>query len=381
MSISATAWVALMGVMLLGAWTIWLFVARIPMYEVSRSARLEVDAAPYPVHVLVSAGVLRSSLVLGQSVSAGDLLLELDAEAQVLQLERERARVSALGPQIEALGREKAHAESAVSGEDRLADASLGEASAKQRASHVLAHLKETEKGQLETLRTRQIVAAIESERMGAEAEQRRADAQAADVVIEKLGRERTLRKSERLAKVARLEQEIAQLKGQQADAEALIRELKRQIALHTVRAPVTGRLGDIVSLRPGGMVDAGTRVAVVVPAGQLRAVAFFELATVGRVRVGQTARFRLPGFPWTKYGTLSGRVARVGTESQDGSVRVELLVTRNQDSSIPVQHGLQATVEVEVERLSPAALLLDAAGRFVTAKNTAAMPPTGDRR
>ena len=156
---------------------------------------------------------------------------------------------------------------------------------------------------------------------------------------------------------------------------------LLREIALHTIRAPIDGRLGDIVSLRPGTVLEAGTRVAVVVPSGEVRSVAFFEPAAVGRVRVGQPARLRLPGFPWTKYGTLQGLVARVGSEQQAGVVRVELTVTRDPQSAIPFEHGLPANVEVQVERLSPAALLLDVAGRFVTRANAAATAPAAEAR
>ena len=38
-----------------------------------------------------------------------------------------------------------------------------------------------------------------------------------------------------------------------------------------------------------------------------------------------------------------------------------------NPGSRIPLQHGMPASAEIEVERVSPASLVLDAAGRFLT--------------
>jgi membrane fusion protein (multidrug efflux system) len=83
-------------------------------------------------------------------------------------------------------------------------------------------------------------------------------------------------------------------------------------------------------------------------------------------VRAGQTARLRMFGFPWTKYGILLAEVDRVGNEPKDGLIRVELVLRSPQRTNIPLQHGLPGSAEVEVERVSPFALVLDAAGRFL---------------
>jgi membrane fusion protein (multidrug efflux system) len=58
-----------------------------------------------------------------------------------------------------------------------------------------------------------------------------------------------------------------------------------------------------------------------------------------------------------------------VAGEVQDGTVRVELAVGPDAARRIPLQHGLPGSVEVWVERLSPAALLLRQAGRLAQAR------------
>jgi hypothetical protein len=72
----------------------------------------------------------------------------------------------------------------------------------------------------------------------------------------------------------------------------------------------------------------------------------------------------RLDGFPWTEYGSISATVTHVGSEVRDGRIRVELAVNTNSVNRIPMQHGLPGTVHVQVERISPASLVLRVVGR-----------------
>ena len=63
---------------LIVAWLVWAFKAVVVRYEVSDSARLEVDAAPYPIDAQVAGKLTGSRLVLGKEVHAGEVLVELD---------------------------------------------------------------------------------------------------------------------------------------------------------------------------------------------------------------------------------------------------------------------------------------------------------------
>jgi uncharacterized membrane protein (UPF0127 family) len=76
-------------------------------------------------------------------------------------------------------------------------------------------------------------------------------------------------------------------------------------------------------------------------------------------------------GFPWTQYGAVPATVASVASEVRDGWVRVELAVRPDAAPPIPLQHGLPGTVEVEVEHVSPATLVLRTAGLLLTGPGT----------
>ena len=63
-------------------------------------------------------------------------------------------------------------------------------------------------------------------------------------------------------------------------------------------------------------------------------------------------------------YGSLTATVTSMAREVRDGQIRVELHLTPDAASQVPLQHGLPGTVEVEIERLAPAALVLRVAGQ-----------------
>lgn len=96
----------------------------------------------------------------------------------------------------------------------------------------------------------------------------------------------------------------------------------------------------------------------------KIKIVAEFPPSTLGRIRPGQPAELRLDGFPWTKYGTVSASVTSVRSNISEGSVVVEFVVHPDATSRIPLQRGLQGILEVEVDRVSPAELVISATGQ-----------------
>ena len=115
-------------------------------------------------------------------------------------------------------------------------------------------------------------------------------------------------------------------------------------------------------------------------PSGGLHIVAAFLPADAfGRIHAGQPARLRLQGFPFTQYGSVHAVVSSVARELRDGRVRVELALAEP-TTSVPMQHGLPGTVEVEIEQISPIALVLRAAGRRMDPRSEASLLPAQPR-
>jgi multidrug resistance efflux pump len=90
-------------VVLLAAWGAWFLLAPVVRYEVTETARLEVDRAIYPVQSPLQGRVAATILELDARVETGAVLVELESTAERLQMEEERARIAAIEPQLRAL--------------------------------------------------------------------------------------------------------------------------------------------------------------------------------------------------------------------------------------------------------------------------------------
>jgi len=209
------------------------------------------------------------------------------------------------------------------------------------------------------------LVPAAEVETARAESQTKQAELAGARVGIDRLRAEQASAERERRSRISSLERELVALQGLKADAAYEVGNLR-------VTAPVAGRLGEVSPLQVGAFVREGERIASIVLAGDVRAVAEFEPPALGRIQAGQSARVRLDGFPWTQYGRVDAVVTGVATETRDQHVRVELSVRHLPNSRIPLQHGMPGAVEVEVERAAPLDLLLRSAGQLVTVGSVA---------
>ncbi|HWN71583.1 MAG TPA: HlyD family efflux transporter periplasmic adaptor subunit [Haliangium sp.] len=349
---------------LLAAWTYWLVDARVPVYAVSRAARIQASDEVHPVDVYTPGRVTSVHLPVGGRVQRGDVLLELDATDTRLQLDEVHARIAGMQAQMVALQQEIAAREQAIAETERAGKANLSEAAALQQESTTVAGLAAQEGQRTEQLYEAGVVPEAERSRARASVEQSQALATARRMRLAVVQTQARLGLAERKAEKASLERSLASMQADLQAAEVQRAKLREQLARHVVRAPVAGVLGQVQAPRIGSMVETGQTVAVITPEGGLTVVAdFAPLDAVGRVRVGQRARMRADGFPWTQYGTLAAHVSAVSGEAEGGLVRATLTIADPERTPIPLRHGITGSVEVEIEEVSPATLLMRAAG------------------
>jgi membrane fusion protein (multidrug efflux system) len=366
-----TAWAAVLtwalAGTLLAAWTAWFLLGRVTLYEVTPHARLEVQQAAHAVSAQVPGRVLSTRLALGQTVAVGEVLAELDAGADTLRLAEEHARLQALGAQLAALRLEIAARQQGLPPEQRAALAALQGAQARIReASAALAYATDQEARLREAVAAGS-VAAVEALQARAEMNKLAAAREALAAEAQRLEASGHSRAADQLAQTLNLQRAGAALDGELAASAQAIARLNLDIARHRVRAPVAGTVGDVAPLHAGDMVGAGQKFATVVPAGALFAVADFEpRAVLGRVHAGQRARLRLDGFPWTQFGSLPLTVSRVASEIRDGRIRVEFRPDGAWPTGMPLQHGLPGAIEVTLDRVAPAVLVLRASGQML---------------
>jgi membrane fusion protein (multidrug efflux system) len=357
-----------LAVAVLAAWAAWLVFARVPLYEVSASARLEAARAPHPLQAPIDGRLVESVLEPGRRVETDDILVRIEAETQRATKREAEIRLTALEREARARSAEVALLDSAAAEERAAARAALDAARARLRESEAPASYLRDEAGRLTQLSDQGLVAPRDARRGVSEAERQTAAAASARAAVEQLGRDESVKEMERSAQRQRLLADLERLDGEIGVVRGSLGRLELEVDRRLVRAPIAGIVAEAAELRPGAFVSAGQTLGVVVPDGRLVLVARLPPAALGRVAAGQPARLRLAGFPAAQYGTLAAHVARVSGEVREGTIRVELSLDAPERSRVPLRHGLPAEVEIEVERLSPAALLLRLAGSALDA-------------
>jgi len=354
----------LLGTVLLVLWAVWFFFARVSVYEVSDKAELEVDQAVHPIAAAVSGRIVASRLLLGKHVEAGDVLVELEAGSQQFQLGEQQSQVAGSLPQISAIEAQIASERQAYENEKTAAEQALEESRAHSREAESASQFAQSEADRMRKGFAAGVTSEAELNRSLANAQERRAAADGLRYAIARLESEQHTRLNERNAQIQKLTSDLNKIKSERTTASVAVQRLREEVDRRNIRAPIDGTLGEVAPLRVGGFVRVGDQVGSVVPEGKLRVVAnFAPPAALGRILPGQTARLRLEGFPWGQYGSVGATVTSVASEIRDGTIRVELALKTDDRSRIPLQHGLPGSVEVQVENISPASLVLRIAG------------------
>lgn len=363
---SFAATVASVGVLV--AWAAWFAVARVPVYAVSREARLETEARALPLASRVDGRLSSVRAVLGRDVADGEILFELDAEVERGRVEEERARQEGLWRRLDALRLERSAALLALEDVRRDARSAVAEAQAELRTAEEVAGLAREEAARARRLRAEGLLPESDHRRSESLAAQRSAEADAARRALERAEAQAARDDADRRMQLARLDGVNAEIEAALTASGRAAERLAAEEAWRVIRSPVTGVVGELAPVGPGSFVAEGDVLATVIPHSSLRIVAAFQPAEVlGRIHAGQPARIRFAGFPWLEYGTLPARVESVSGEVRDGLVWVHLVADLDGPARIPAQHGLPGEVTVELERVAPATLVLRAVGRLLT--------------
>jgi HlyD family secretion protein/hemolysin D len=151
------------------------------------------------------------------------------------------------------------------------------------------------------------------------------------------------------------------------AAAEALAKADHR-VALQTLRAPIDGTIQQLNVATVGSVVTPAQQLLSVVPKDEgVEVLAMLENRDVGFVTVGQTVEVKIDAYPFTRYGLARGRVLSIDRDAetmptgqvQEGSQRAADAI-----GNIAASENLLYTVHVALDRNSlqvdgrPAALV-----------------------
>ena len=283
---------------ILAGWLVWSLTSRVTVYEATSTARLEVDSAVHPIEAAVSGRVVKNYIALGREVQLGEALVELEADAERLQLPEEESRVAALSAQFAALCGQMAAERQAQTETQQSAPAALDEAQARYDEALATAGAAKEQAKRLASLYRQGLIAELDMIHAIAEADRRLAAAEALRSSITRQDNDLRALASTKQAALENLNREAAVLTGEIKTRTAIIERLKHEIHRRIIRAPASGRLGETASLQAGQFVREGDKLGAIIPEGRLRAIAeFAPSSALGRIQAGQRARLRLEGF------------------------------------------------------------------------------------
>lgn len=375
----------------------WAVFGKIDIVASARGKLIPDDRSKI-VQPVETASVLAIHVRDGQRVTAGDLLIELDATqatadaARIGQdslsgrLEAERARMllNALDtgrpPHIQALsGTDPIR----LASEQRLLEGQYGEFSARlnrldAEIAHREAEIRTTRELVEKLAQTLPIVrqrakdyqdlldknfvsrhgflekeqARIEQERDLAAQQAKLEEIHAA--LLESRRQRATLVAETRRATLDALsqaEQKVADLAQEGIKAENRGRLMR-------LVAPVSGTVQQLAVHTVGGVVTEAQPLLVVVPEdNRLEVEAFVENKDIGFVRVGQIAEVKLETFPFTKYGTIDGEVIHLSHDAiQDeklglvysARVRLARSTIEVDGKTVKLSPGMAVTTEIK---------------------------------
>lgn len=351
--------VVLVLLVLLVAWGGWLAQGQVTLIEASDQARVQAEGLAR-LRLPLAGEVVAQPVRLGDRVEVGDVLLRLDQGAADLEVAVAAARVAALEAQLaaraearDAQGASLAAATGARVAAQAAARASLAEATlARDAARRAL--------GDAQRLYAARAISASALDEAESALGAAQAQVAAAEAAVRGAVDQTTETTQSGTVQAAQARVEDEAVVADLATAQAALRQAEEQRDRHVLRAPVAGHVGELVALLPGQSVAADTLIAVVVPDGELVVAARFSPEhAAGRLQAGQSARVRIVGAGGQ--GSRAARVREVGSEpGTDGLVGVVLELL---EPSAALHHGLVAEVEVTVEVVSPAEVLMRAAG------------------
>lgn len=150
------------------------------------------------------------------------------------------------------------------------------------------------------------------------------------------------------------------------ADADVRLRreeliKAKQRSSLQLLASPVDGTVAQLAIHTVGGVVEAAKPVMMIVPSsGAVVAEVKVLNKDIGFVRTGQSVAVKIEAFPFTRYGTVPGRMISVGSDAVDDdklglvyTARVELsraTIDRDGEQSL-LTPGMSATADIRIGR------------------------------
>lgn len=162
---------------------------------------------------------------------------------------------------------------------------------------------------------------------------------------------------------------ELSEVKTQIAQLSESLKSIGDRVSRAELKAPVDGIVNNIAVRTIGGVIEPAQRLVEIVPVDdQLKVVARVLPSDIAFLKVGQTVKVKISAYDSQRYGSLDGKLVRVGASSvsdKDGNVffEIEVRTAKNYlgtpEAPLPITPGMVATTEVITGKRTIMAYLL----------------------
>ncbi|WP_444946121.1 HlyD family secretion protein [Microbulbifer sp. VTAC004] len=350
------------------AWIVWFLTKDITTYSVSDQARLEQEQNTVHVSTQRTGRVVSIQASLGDILKRGDILVQLDTAAYDLDLDGNNKISQSLAIQLEAIGREQTLLDKKFEKDNKALNGQLKLIRQQHQLQISNQRIQADVADRYERLLKKQ-----QSSELDYLAAQRTYQQMAMATLASEAQIEATVDRSEEIASeyqlaLSELKQRRADIQSKLAEVDTRIQRSNLAVDEQQLRAPISGKLASLADIREGEVLVAGQQIATMQAKGMISVQAFFPPAmALGHIREGQSARVKLDGFSWARYGQLHARVERVASAVHGDRILVELSLQGEVPQQLPLMHDLPARVEVATGIKTPYQLLLQRVGDMLT--------------
>lgn len=199
-----------------------------------------------------------------------------------------------------------------------------------------------------------------------------RRNREAIDAAIRALKAERTADANQITANFTA---ELSEIEVRLASLEEEIVKARQRKALQQLKTPVDGVVKQLAIHTIGGVVTPAQPLLEIVPKGTpLEVEAFFRNKDIGFVAAGQPTEVKVEAFPFTRFGTISGRIASLSEDAiQDKNIGLvytsKVLLDKStlevEGKSVTLSPGMAVTVEAKTGKRRLIEFLLSPLLRF----------------
>jgi adhesin transport system membrane fusion protein len=150
---------------------------------------------------------------------------------------------------------------------------------------------------------------------------------------------------------------ELSDVKTQSALLGENLKSIGDRVSRTELRAPVDGIVNNIAVRTVGGVIEPAQKLIEIVPVdSELKIIAKISPNNIAFLRVGQPAKVKISAYNPQRYGSLEGKLTRIGASSvtdREGNVffEIEVRTDKNhlgtEESPLPVTPGMVADAEI----------------------------------